>query len=872
MGSLSIKNKALRCQKCFMLKKITIEPNYPQSEVCCECVCGVNRQPILSFSKELLKEEHYKIKCHFCNKEPKQASYCTGCRRLYCPTCIKSHDTNINTKTPHDVIDSFKYDFYCSRHREVLLSAYCMTCSLNICQNCINEKLHKSHRFVKYTKLILKDRDEDFLKINLKVNMDKVDANTKRCDKILALLTDEGKKKELKEVCDITVQENKSIINIITYFYKIYSEVKHKNYAIIFNVSENIKFSPQLLPSDENASVEQKYSDFLEFLKREYVIFKRFNAPKPRSYTTVKNNSNMINQIDNKKENENKAPNQKDERTNTVTNKNHNTNTNSNTNMFSLFGVEKQKENNTDKPKENPNNIEEDNHESNTLIIEEDKKDTGEEKQENNIQENNIIENNENKNDEIAKKEEDNKENKVDNDNQKEENIINDNKEKEENSVEGKKEDNKIIDSNGSENKNENENEIILENKNKEEEKEEKQNENINNDQQNKNSEINTVDNNDKKEEEKIDMQQPPNPEESMLNKEEKNKKEENNLESNEKEKKQEQEIQNIPTIEKNQDNAQKLEENKISEKKNEENAEVNKEENKIKDEQKDNKENESKENKNEINEQKDNKENEIKNKENHEEKKVEEKEKGKEKEKEKEEDNSSKSDNQSKSSDSDSDSDSEEKKEEKKDNEKKDENKKEEEKKPTNNFIEKQKSLLKKLSQPIPEISHLLGITQPNSQTPEGEKPKEENAPTNKVSKEKDDSEVKLNRIKRALERRKRLENPPATKRLSQPNILHNPKFAQLIQQMGGKLPGMPPIQNKESKEEEVKIEVVKENPNEIIMNKPMRSKSSTKKKPTKIVFIDGVEVVQEVSDEDEKSEDDNKKENKEDKEKENK
>ena len=852
MGSLSIKNKALRCQKCFMLKKITIEPNYPQSEVCCECVCGVNRQPILSFSKELLKEEHYKIKCHFCNKEPKQASYCTGCRRLYCPTCIKSHDTNINTKTPHDVIDSFKYDFYCSRHREVLLSAYCMTCSLNICQNCINEKLHKSHRFVKYTKLILKDRDEDFLKINLKVNMDKVDANTKRCDKILALLTDEGKKKELKEVCDITVQENKSIINIITYFYKIYSEVKHKNYAIIFNVSENIKFSPQLLPSDENASVEQKYSDFLEFLKREYVIFKRFNAPKPRSYTTVKNNSNMINQIDNKKENENKAPNQKDERTNTVTNKNHNTNTNSNTNMFSLFGVEKQKENNIDKPKENTNNIEEDNHESNTLIIEEDKKDTGEEKQENNIQENNIIENNENKNDEIAKKEEDNKENKVDNDNQKEENIINDNKEKEENSVEGKKEDNKIIDSNGSENKKENENEIILENKNKEEEKEEKQNENINNDQQNKNSEINTVDNNDKKEEEKIDMQQPPNPEESMLNKEEKNKKEENNLESNEKEKKQEQEIQNIPTIEKNQDNAQKLEENKISEKKNEENAEVNKEENKIKDEQKDNKENE------------------IKNKENHEEKKVEEKEKGKEKEK--EEDKSSKSDSQSKSSDSGSDSDSEEKKEEKKDNEKKDENKKEEEKKPTNNFIEKQKSLLKKLSQPMPEISHLLGITQPNSQTPEGEKPKEENAPTNKVSKEKDDSEVKLNRIKRALERRKRLENPPATKRLSQPNILHNPKFAQLIQQMGGKLPGMPPIQKKESKEEEVKIEVVKENPNEIIMNKPMRSKSSTKKKPTKIVFIDGVEVVQEVSDEDEKSEDDNKKENKEDKEKENK
>ena len=287
-----------------MLKKITIEPNYPQSTVSCECSCSVNRQPILSFAKELQKEDHFKIKCNFCNKEPKQASYCTGCRRTYCPTCIKSHDTNIKTKTPHDVIDSFKYDFYCSKHREVLLSGYCITCSLNICQICIDEKLHKSHRFVKYTKLILKDRDEDFLKINLKVNMDKVDANTKRCNKIMALLTDESKKKELKEVCDITVQENKSILNIITYFYKIYSEIKNKNYAIIYNVSENIKFSPQLLPNDENASVEQRFSNFIEFLKREYVIFKRFNASKGRSYTTTaKNNSNMINKLDNKNEN-----------------------------------------------------------------------------------------------------------------------------------------------------------------------------------------------------------------------------------------------------------------------------------------------------------------------------------------------------------------------------------------------------------------------------------------------------------------------------------------------------------------------------------------------------------------------------------------
>lgn len=46
MGSLTIKNKILRCENCFMLKKITIEPNYPQTTINSECICGSNRQTL----------------------------------------------------------------------------------------------------------------------------------------------------------------------------------------------------------------------------------------------------------------------------------------------------------------------------------------------------------------------------------------------------------------------------------------------------------------------------------------------------------------------------------------------------------------------------------------------------------------------------------------------------------------------------------------------------------------------------------------------------------------------------------------------------------------------------------------------------------
>ena len=296
MGSLTIKNKALRCEKCFMLKKFTIEPNYPQTTISSECNCGFNRQSLLSFTDVLQKEELFKVKCNFCGKEPKHPSYCTGCRRTYCTTCKQAHDTTIQTKTPHKLIDSYKYDFYCSSHLDIFLSAYCKTCSLNICQNCINEKLHKGHRFIKYEKIILNPKDEENLFINLKKNEEKIETNMNRCNVIISQQKSHEKMQELKDVCNTTVRENRTILALIKYFYKLYTELKNKNYSIIFNVTENIKFNPQVILPENSGSLEQRTADFLEYLKRDYVLFKRFNAPKVRANTTLPNpQANLLN-------------------------------------------------------------------------------------------------------------------------------------------------------------------------------------------------------------------------------------------------------------------------------------------------------------------------------------------------------------------------------------------------------------------------------------------------------------------------------------------------------------------------------------------------------------------------------------------------
>ena len=296
MGSLTIKNKVLRCEKCFMLKKVIIEPNYPQTNVSCECCCGIKKDSIVNFLTELQKEEQFKVKCNFCGKEPKHPSYCTGCRRTYCSTCIKSHDTKIATRTPHYVIESYKYDFYCSKHQDELVSAYCMSCYLNICQKCIDEKLHHSHRFVKFSKYLLTREDLGKLKITIIVNMDKIDANAKKVDNLIPLLTDQSKIKELKEVCQSSVRDNKAILMLVKFFYKMYKHAKHRNYSMIFNLFENMKFNPLLAPPESTNSIEKRRLDLLDFFKRDFAIYRRFAASKRRSKTTVPNMRNINNE------------------------------------------------------------------------------------------------------------------------------------------------------------------------------------------------------------------------------------------------------------------------------------------------------------------------------------------------------------------------------------------------------------------------------------------------------------------------------------------------------------------------------------------------------------------------------------------------
>ena len=148
MGNYNLKSQILRCNNCYSIRKITIQPCMPQSFVSLECRCDTTRITLQNMLKEITKGDSYKIICKICKKEDKNSSYCNDCNHIYCHKCIKDHKRHKN-------ISISKADYYCVFHQKDLYHAYCYECSINYCKKCEQEKRHLNHSCVLFNKLIM---------------------------------------------------------------------------------------------------------------------------------------------------------------------------------------------------------------------------------------------------------------------------------------------------------------------------------------------------------------------------------------------------------------------------------------------------------------------------------------------------------------------------------------------------------------------------------------------------------------------------------------------------------------------------------------------------------------------------------------------
>ena len=292
MGCLEIKEKLLRCEKCFMLKLFLIKPDYPQTTLICKCSCGMFSIPLLSFTKALQAPLSFKIICSFCGKEPKHPLYCPGCRKIYCNTCKYDHNTEIKSKIKHNLIDAYKYDFYCAEDQDVFNNAYCDDCKLDICNKCIQEKLHIGHIVYMYSQLQLNKNDEKKTKNDIEASAEKIIKKINMSKVLIKQLSNKEQIDNLKEVVNTTMMDNKSIIALIQFFYQMYIRAKHKNYALIHNIKENMKFNlfPFQIPQSNN--LDERLNDFLEYLKSDFVLFKRIISTKKKQKAKDKKEKN----------------------------------------------------------------------------------------------------------------------------------------------------------------------------------------------------------------------------------------------------------------------------------------------------------------------------------------------------------------------------------------------------------------------------------------------------------------------------------------------------------------------------------------------------------------------------------------------------
>lgn len=271
--NFNLQSNTLRCENCFSLRRMSLEPKLPQSFIIFECRCGSSRINMQHFLSEFHKGNFYKVQCYKCSKEDKNSIYCNNCNYLLCSSCYQSHIANNNNKN-HKFISPSKLDFYCIQHQKELLVAYCFDCSMNFCKICEKENIHSNHNFCLYKNLILSKKEKKILKQKLNFVKLKIEYNTKVTTLLSKKLKDENMKKKLSKAESNNSKENQNLLEIVNFMLYVYDNSKYKNYSIIHNVVKNINFNINRFKFTQNTNVDKDAELLLKYFEEDLILKK----------------------------------------------------------------------------------------------------------------------------------------------------------------------------------------------------------------------------------------------------------------------------------------------------------------------------------------------------------------------------------------------------------------------------------------------------------------------------------------------------------------------------------------------------------------------------------------------------------------------
>ena len=325
MGGLEVRNKSLRCERCLDIKRLTIIPEYPEPILKMECRCSDKNSKLFEFLNEYKKKEHFIIKCTKCQSlNPKEPKYCYKCQKIYCTKCSDFHEqlSNIDTDKEnnelndndnndvfaslgHKAINVGNFDYQCIIHNEEKYAGFCKKCSLNICQKCINENIHKDHDVSIFSEILLDKNKKEIIKGCLSLSHDKISHNEKICKKIKKKIKNEDNKKLISTLLKENKKINESILEFFEIMYDIYEKSKFMNYSIIFNARKNTSFNVRKLNFEKKDNEEQDAIELIEYLKNDFILETDYSRKKREEEKKQENNKEDNNNSENKEKEDN---------------------------------------------------------------------------------------------------------------------------------------------------------------------------------------------------------------------------------------------------------------------------------------------------------------------------------------------------------------------------------------------------------------------------------------------------------------------------------------------------------------------------------------------------------------------------------------
>jgi hypothetical protein len=299
MGGLVI-NPEIRCLACFHIYSIQISPNFPKCLLLETCKCGTKSVDLSVFLPEYRKNKKLIIYCFKCDKKNiKDASYCVECKKLYCSKCLKNEHLIQNPNNIHRYIPIDKYDFFCINHQTENFCAYCKTCKEDICNMCVQSKLHDGHNVLFYNKMYNEKKMEEFYKKAVKAAEAKIEYNKIICN-MIAKKFNKNDVKTLKALNLISENENKMILETLNIFHEIYGSCKNKNNALISNLIDNMDFNLEKIKFEKNTTKDKDLQDLSNYFKTDFIL--KVKVKKEQ----IKENENQEEKEGDKKESEEK--------------------------------------------------------------------------------------------------------------------------------------------------------------------------------------------------------------------------------------------------------------------------------------------------------------------------------------------------------------------------------------------------------------------------------------------------------------------------------------------------------------------------------------------------------------------------------------